>query len=126
MFEEFTQKLADDVGKGDTKGEPQLHQFTHFKGTMYDVAANQSRIGYYVTLLKKEEGLGFVKKYRLPLFLQSELYAEYKLSKHLSMVQVHLLISLLVAPFGKDLQPEIMKAVVYLTDESTTLRNAFT
>lgn len=52
------------------------------------MADNQSRIGYYVTILDKVQGLEFVKKYRLPLFLRSELYAEYKLSKHLSAVQV--------------------------------------
>ena len=88
LFEEFTQKLADDVGKGDAKAASQLRQFTHFKGTIYNVADNQSRIGYYVTVLEKVQGLEFVKKHRLPLFLRSELYAEYKLSKHLSAVQV--------------------------------------
>jgi len=88
VFEEFIQKLADDVGKGDAKAASQLRQFTHFKGTIYNVADNQSRIGYYVTVLNKVQGLEFVKKHRLPLFLRSELYAEYKLSKHLSAVQV--------------------------------------
>ena len=88
VFEEFIQKLADDVGKGDAKAASQLRQFTHFKGTIYNVADNQSRIGYYVTVLNKDQGLEFVKKHRMPLFLQSELYAEYKLSKHLSTVQV--------------------------------------
>ena len=76
------------MGKGDAKAASQLRQFKHFKGTMYSVANNQSRIGYYVTVLDKVQGLEFVKKYRLPLFLRSELYAEYKLSKHLSAVQV--------------------------------------
>ena len=88
VFEEFTEKLADDVGKGDAKSASQLRQFTHFKGTIYNVADNQSRIGYYVTVLDKVHGLEFVKKHRLPLFMRSELYAEFKLSKHLSAVQV--------------------------------------
>jgi len=87
VFEEFIEKIADDVGKGDTKAASQLRQFTHFKGTIHNVADNQSRIGYYVTILDKVQGLEFVKKCRLPLFLRSELYAEYKLSKHLSAVQ---------------------------------------
>ena len=76
------------MGKGDAKAASQLRQFTHFKGTIYNVAANQSRIGYYVTVLDKVQGLEFVKKHRLHLFLRSELYAEYKLTKHLSTVQV--------------------------------------
>ena len=88
VFEEFIEKLADDVGKGDAKSASQLRQFTHFKGTIYNVADNQSRIGYYVTVLDKVHGLEFVKKHRLPLFMRSELYAEFKLSKHLSAVQV--------------------------------------
>lgn len=88
LFEEFIEKLADDVGKGDAKGASQLRQFTHFKGTIYNVADNQSHVGYYVTVLEKVQGLEFVKKHRLPLFLRSELYAEYKLSKHLAAVQV--------------------------------------
>ncbi|RMX53678.1 hypothetical protein pdam_00000335, partial [Pocillopora damicornis] len=97
VFEEFIEKLADDVGKGDAKAASQLRQFTHFKGTIYNVAANQSRIGYYVTVLDKVQGLEFVKKYRLHLFLRSELYAEYKLTKHLSTVQ---------ESFFRDLHPE--------------------
>ena len=88
VFEEFIEKIADDVGKGDAKAASQLRQFTHFKGTIYNVTDNQSRIGYYVTILDKVQGLEFIKKRRLPLFLRSELYAEYKLSKHLSAVQV--------------------------------------
>ena len=39
-------------------------------------------------VLDKAQGLQYIKKYRVPLFLRSELYAEYKLTMVLSTVQV--------------------------------------
>ena len=75
--------MADDENKGDVKAATHLRN-----GTLYNRTDNQSRIGYYVTVLDKVQGLEFIKKYRLPLFARSELYAEYKLCKHLSAVQV--------------------------------------
>lgn len=88
QFEEFVEKLADDIGIGDAHAASQLRKLTHFKGTIYNVTDNQSRIGYYVNVLDKAQGLEYVKKYRVPLFLRSELYAEYKLTMVLSTVQV--------------------------------------
>ncbi|XP_031550659.1 regulator of G-protein signaling 22-like [Actinia tenebrosa] len=87
QFEEFIERLADDVGAGDAHAASQLRKLTHFKGTIYNVTNNQSRIGYYVMVLDKAQGLDYVKKYRVPLFLRSELYAEYKLTMVLSTVQ---------------------------------------
>lgn len=91
MFEEFTQTLAEDKGKDDSKGSIQLHPFSDYKVSTYNnnySSATRSEIGYYVTIIKKPEALEFLKKHRLPLFSRSELFAEYKLSKHLSAVQV--------------------------------------
>lgn len=85
VFEEFIQTLADDKGQDDAKSTMQQHLFTD--ETKYDSPDNQSQIGYYVTVIKKPEVLQFLKKHRLHLFLRSELFAEYKLSKHLSSVQ---------------------------------------
>lgn len=88
QFEEFIEKLADDVGKGDAAAAYQLRKLTHFKGTIYNVTNNQSRIGYYVMVLDTVEATAFVKTFRLPVFLKSELYAEYKLTMILSTIQV--------------------------------------
>lgn len=87
VFEEFTQTLAEDKGKEDSKSSIQLRPFSDYKGSTYNSSATRSEIGYYVTIIKKPEALEFVKKHRLPLFSRSELFAEYKLSKHLSAVQ---------------------------------------
>ena len=90
LFEEFVEKLADDhdVGKGEPESAYQLRKLTYFKGTIYNVTNNQSRIGYYVMVLDKIQGFAFVKTFRLPIFLKSELYAEYKLTLILSTLQV--------------------------------------
>ncbi|XP_032220371.2 uncharacterized protein LOC5519668 isoform X2 [Nematostella vectensis] len=91
LFEEFVQKLADDVGEGDAQAASQLRNLTHFKGTIYNVTNNETRIGYYVSVLDKAASFKFVLENRIPLFLKSELYAEYKLSLILSTVQASLL-----------------------------------
>ena len=89
MFEEFYEKLADDVGTGDARAASALRQFTHFKGTIYNVSSNKARMGYYVNQLNKDDGFNFIKNHRLQLFLRSELYAEYKLSRILAQGQVN-------------------------------------
>lgn len=82
------ERLADDVGKGDAASAFQLRKLTHFKGTIYNVSSNQSRIGYYVMVLDKLQAVEFVQSFRIPIFLKSELYAEYKLTMILSNIQV--------------------------------------
>ena len=43
----------------------------------------------YFKFLDKSTGFDWVKKNRLPLFLKSELFAEYKLARTLSVAQVN-------------------------------------
>lgn len=56
--------------------------------TKHDLSCNTVLINYCVTVLDRRKGFEWVKKHRLPEFLKSELYAEYKLSKILSAAQV--------------------------------------
>lgn len=54
----------------------------------YDLSSNNVQISYCVTVLERNKALEWLKKYRLPEFIKSGLYAEYKLSKTLSAAQV--------------------------------------
>lgn len=74
MLEQFTQQLVKDESDN-----VQLK---------YDLSSNKVQISYCVTVLDKDKALEWLKKYRLPEFFKSGLYAEYKLSKILSTSQV--------------------------------------
>lgn len=50
VFEEFTQTLAEDKGKEDSKSSIQLCPFSDYKGSTYNSSATRSEIGYYVTI----------------------------------------------------------------------------
>ena len=89
MFEEFYEKLADDVEKGDIRSAPVPQHNSHFDSNSYKVISNKARLGYYVIQLSREQGFDFIKEHRLKFFLRSELYAEYKLSRLLAQGQVH-------------------------------------
>ena len=73
-MEQFTQKLVKDESDN-----VQLK---------YDSFSNKVQISYCVTVLDREKSLEWLKKYRLPEFIKSGLYAEFKLSKTLSSAQV--------------------------------------
>ena len=74
LLEQFTQKLVKDESDN-----VQLK---------YDSFSNKVQISYCVTVLDREKSLEWLKKYRLPEFIKSGLYAEFKLSKTLSSAQV--------------------------------------
>lgn len=86
-FEEFKNILVND---NNGKQAPSLKSISKS-----DTDENRSRISYYVKFLDKQQGLDWVKKNRFPLFLKSEIYADYKLSKLLSESQVAFLNKLL-------------------------------
>ncbi|XP_028406218.1 regulator of G-protein signaling 22-like [Dendronephthya gigantea] len=73
LLEQFTQKLVKDESDN-----VQLK---------YDLSSNNVQISYCVTVLERNKALEWLKKYRLPEFIKSGLYAEYKLSKTLSAAQ---------------------------------------
>ncbi|XP_066929473.1 regulator of G-protein signaling 22-like [Clytia hemisphaerica] len=86
-FEVFQNTLADDVNEqGNVKEATTLKQkFDFFKTT---IGERSAKIGYYVKVIDKEVGLEWIKENRFLLFTQSELYADYKLTKQLSKYQL--------------------------------------
>lgn len=74
MFEQFTQQLVKDENDN-----VQLK---------YDSSSSNVQISYCVTVLERDQALAWLTKYRLPEFVKSGLYAEYKLSRSLSSAQV--------------------------------------
>jgi len=92
-FEEFKQKLADDVMDDIARRATSSKRFTNAKSA---VETKGFKIGYYVKFLEKEEGIDWIKKNRLPLFLRSEICAEYKLARSLSNAQTRYLMNILI------------------------------
>ncbi len=77
-MEQFTQRLVKDESD-----DVQLK---------YDSSSNNAQISYCVTVLERVKALKWLMTYRLPEFIKSGLYAEYKLSKTLSSAQVKMCI----------------------------------
>ena len=90
LFEEFIEKLADEAENDSTteRKASKQQQFKFLGSSVSDNSEKQSRIGYYVFVLDREQGLEFVREQRFDLFLRSHLHAEWKLSQTLSATQV--------------------------------------
>merc|ERR1712018_781826 len=66
----------------DDKGQPLRYSYFTAKEQL------KAKIEYKVKFLEREDGINWVRSYRLPIFLKSELFSEYELARQLANVQI--------------------------------------
>ncbi|XP_033123615.1 regulator of G-protein signaling 22-like [Anneissia japonica] len=87
---------------------------------------------FQVQCLNKEQGIQWIKEERVPAFLQSDLYLEYRLAKLISQAEIaakeekplNLIIDSSYKPFGIE-KPSVTTKPVYVDKKALTFRDMF-